>query len=1146
MIIVGNAGYTGRQDYPGKSPMPAKITEWLNRLELGQYAVDFEENAIETDILPDLTDSDLKEIGIAALGHRKTILKAISALHSDQSNDIEQIDEMPSYPTSAQAPTTEEPSAWSRTPGERKPVTMLFADIVGSTGLTEELDAEDAHDLLYQATQLMCQAVENNKGTVCRFMGDGIMAMFGAPIASERHALEACHAALEMQASIAKYAHQLETSHGSILQLRVGLHSGEVVVLEVGDDPQNPEYDASGPTVPLAARMEQSAAAGTILITRETRALAGDSIEANELPALTVKGFSKPVVVYQLQKVLSAVETATVAIRHPIVGRKSELGQFSSLVEECLDSGHGQAIYVRGEAGIGKTRLVEEMTDLASKLGFKSHKVLVLDFGTGKGQRATPSLVRSLLEINPGSGKRHRELALDRAVNADLVEADERIFFNDLLDLKQAPELRDIYDAMDAQARKEGKQAALVGLLTRLARENPVLVVIEDLHWADSITLEYLACIAAAVVDCRALMIFTSRAEGDPLDTAWRANVGETPIVTWDLSPLRNDESIQLVSSFIDASDSLTKRCIERAAGNPLFLEQLLLGVEHGISENIPDSIKSLVLSRMDQLSREDKQALQAAAVLGQRFELQALRFLIDTPAYECINLVEHRLVRPEGSLFLFAHALIQEGAKASLLKRQRTGLHRRAAEWYSKRDTVLHAEHLDQAGEAGAAQAYLDAALEQSRLYRTELALQLTRRGLEIAESTERYALHCLEGELLQFTGAVPDSIRAYRQARDIAASEVEACRALVGVTEGLVLVEAHDELLEVLEDAERIAKPLSLTLELARIYQLRGGVLFFRSDTDACFEANTTSLNYARDARTPEVEAQALSGLGDVEYSRGKYRSAARYFTQCIDLAREHGFSRVRAANLPMLAEVLAWENELDAAANAASEAVDLAVRTSNLRAEMLALSVKGFIQGETGDLASAEMCLQRSLDITRLLGSKILEGMCLVLLGNVVLLWDERSKARKHALLAIDILENTESGMTFYGPMALGVLASASEDIDLCRAALSRGEDLLSGYAIAHNHLGFYDNAMTVCLQLEDWDEVDRYAKALEDFSRSEPLPRCTFIIARGRTLAAHGRGKRDPETISELQRLRGEAEHIGIKQSIDLLDTALTSP
>ena len=181
-------------------------------------------------------------------------------------------------------------------------------------------------------------------------MGDGIMAMFGAPIASERHALEACHAALGMQASVDAYANELGLNDDTRIQIRVGLHSGEVVVLEVGDDPNKPEYDASGPTVPLAARMEQSADAGRILITEATRALAGNLIDTVELPAVAVKGVSEPVNVHYLNNFRSAAELSDTTARRPMVGRKSELAQFRGLLSACMESGNGQAVLVRGEA----------------------------------------------------------------------------------------------------------------------------------------------------------------------------------------------------------------------------------------------------------------------------------------------------------------------------------------------------------------------------------------------------------------------------------------------------------------------------------------------------------------------------------------------------------------------------------------------------------------------------------------------------------------------------------------------------------------------------------------------------------------------------------------------------------------------------
>jgi class 3 adenylate cyclase/tetratricopeptide (TPR) repeat protein len=1125
--------------------MSKSVTTWLEKLGLGQYAAVFAENDIEWELLVEIDQETLKDIGITSAGHRLQILKGIKTLNSRPVTPSSTGIQAPLSESTADSGADADIAGWSRTPGERKPVTMLFADIVGSTSLTEKLDAEDAHDLLYHATQSMCKAVENNKGTVCRFMGDGIMAMFGAPVASERHALEACRAAMEMQTSINKYAAELNQSHNLSVKIRVGLHSGEVVVLEVGDDPDNPEYDASGPTVPLAARMEQAAAAGTVLMTAATRALAGNLVETDEHPAVTVKGITEPVVVHQLRNILSAADSSISSTRGPFVGRRVELAQFRSLLDSCMENGHGQTVHVRGEAGIGKSRLVEEITLIAQSRGLQFHKALVLDFGAGKGQEAAPALMRSFLGITAGSGKAQRETALEKAENAGITDPEQRVYLNDLLDLTQPLELRTLYDAMNAEVRSAGKRAAISTVLAKLATREHLLIVVEDLHWADEITLEYLADLAATVAQCPVLMVITSRAEGDPIDMNWRARAADSPVLTWDLGPLRKDEAVSLVSGFIDAGDDIAKRCIERAAGNPLFLEQLLLNVAKGSQESVPDSIKSLVLTRVDQLPDEDKQALQAAAVLGQRFDLEGLRFLIDNSGYDCRNLMDHHLVRPEGSLYLFGHALIQEGAYASLLKRQRLALHRRAADWFAGKDPVLFAEHLDYAADDKAAQAYLQAAQQQSDQYRPKRALQLVQRGLEIAADADRFSLKCLEGELLQTLGSVPESIEAYRQAREFASDDVEHCRALVGLAEGLNITEAHDELMQTLHTAEDLANSNALTYELARILQLRSGVYFFKSESEACLQANLASLKLAREVRSPEIEARALSGLGDAEYARGHYHSASNHFEQCIKLAREHGLGRIIAANLSMLGIVSLWQNKFELTGATYYEARELAVNTQNLRAELINLISGAYYWLTSNNLDQAEDCLHRGQIIARRLGSNLLDGVCLQYFGKIHFLRGNNLEACRFAEEAVDLLRKAESGMTFRGPGALGVLALTTDDKTKRLAAMQEAEALLAAGSVSHSYFNFYEDAMEACLRAGEWDEVDRFALALENYTKNEPMPRCDFYIAWGRALAAHGRGKRDQETMDELQRLYDQAKEIGLKLTLPALEAALTS-
>ncbi|MCG6890120.1 MAG: AAA family ATPase [Gammaproteobacteria bacterium] len=1116
--------------------MSEQVSKWLDGLGLGQYKASFFEHKVGMQILTEINDADLREMGVAALGHRKTLLKAIDLLRQSGANATNS----PVTPGESTQTSDEDITAWSRTPGERKPVTMLFADIVDSTALTEALDAEEAHELLYHATERMCQAVESNQGTVCRIMGDGMMAMFGAPLASERHALEACKAALDMQAAIARYTKKLEQNDAVRIQIRVGLHSGEVVVLDVGDDPNKPEYDASGPTLAVAARLEQAAPAGGILITRNTRTLAAQWIETVAYGEVNAKGLSRPVPVFVLKKIRSRGEPADIAASRPIVGRRSELVQFRGLLQVCSESGHGQSLLIRGEPGIGKTRLVEELVDIARHSGYLPYLALVLDFGTGKGQAAIPSLVRDFLGIAPGSGKSKRERALDDAQSDGITDSEQRVFLNDLLDLRQPLELRTLYDAMEARTRIEGKHRVVGDIVRKLAARTPILLVIEGLHWADAETLDYLTYLATTVTESPVLLLLTTRLEDDPVDYAWRARAGEHPTVTWDLGPLRLEESRQLATRFIGEQDDFVHQCIARAEGNPLFLEQLLLVAERGSIDSVPDSIKSIVLARIDQLDSADKLALRAASVLGQRFELEGLQNLLDNSAYQPGILFLHHLVRPDGAHYMFTHALIQAGIYASLLKNQRAELHRHAAAWYSERDNILHAEHLDRAGDGAAVAAYLQAARHESALYRPERALQLVRRGLEIAPEAESFALKCLEGELLRIVGDIRQSIEAYRCAARVAGGEIGRCNALIGVAQGLAATGEHSEALEILQDATDIASEHSLALEDARIFRGMGNVYFYRGDIEACLAANKRSLDFARAAASVEVEVHALSGLANAEYNRGRFISAQRYFDQCLELAQEHGFGRAIAANLSMRSYVSCWQNDIESAIAGYREAAQLAVQINDPRAQMMALMIGGSFWSLVGDVDEGEKWLTSSMKIIRRIDARLFEGVCVYLLGRFALLRGDRHEARSLTQRGISILQESESGMTFGGPIALGILALAAEDEQQCHTTLAQAEAILEGGSVGHNYLNFYEDAMEACLQFGAWDEVDRYARALVDYTSPEPLPRSNYFIARGRALADFGRGKRDVPT---LQRLHTEVDKNGFRLSRRAIDAAL---
>jgi tetratricopeptide (TPR) repeat protein len=323
---------------------------------------------------------------------------------------------------------------------------------------------------------------------------------------------------------------------------------------------------------------------------------------------------------------------------------------------------------------------------------------------------------------------------------------------------------------MDNATRNRGKRETVARLVHALSKLQPLLLVVEDVHWADRPTLEHLATLTETVAGCPALLVMTTRIEGDPLDHAWHSSVATSPLMTIDLGPLRPQEATALAGEYLDAGADFARRCIERAAGNPLFLEQLLRHAEQSSAAGVPGSVHSLVQARMDQLDALHKQALQAASVFGQRFALDALRHLIDVPDYACATLVRRFLVRPVGDDFLFAHALIRDAVYDSLLRARRRELHLRAAAWFADRDLVLYAEHLDRANDSEAPRAYLEAAL--------------TERGLLLAaDSADRFTLTCFLGEILHDLGVMSEAGAAFAAALEAAPDDAARCRARLGL---------------------------------------------------------------------------------------------------------------------------------------------------------------------------------------------------------------------------------------------------------------------------------------------------------------------------------------------------------------------------
>jgi class 3 adenylate cyclase/tetratricopeptide (TPR) repeat protein len=1098
------------------------IAAWLLKLGLERYEPAFRENEIDAEVLPRLTAEDLTSLGVTAIGHRRKLLDAITALRTG--------DHAP-----ASAPPVDdrpEVAAPALPEGERRQVAVLFADLAGYTELSQELDAEEVHALLGRFFERADRIVEDHGGRVDKHIGDCVMAVFGAPVAHGNDAERAVRASLALRDAMPGLAADV----GRPVRVHVGIATGQVVASGIGSAGYS-EYAVTGESVNLASRLTDAAAAGEILISDGVRRALAERLDCLDAGSLRVKGFAEPVRAWRLGGLRAAASD-----QRQFVGRRSELHHFRAMLPACREAGRGQALYLRGEAGIGKTRLVEEFRLAAREAGFACHTGLVFDFGTDTGRDAIRALVRDLLGLALASEVEAAHAAADNALAADMVAADDAVFLNDLLDLPQPIGLRAIYDAMDNAARDRGRQRAVTRLVERASQAQPRLLVVEDLHWADGMTLVQLAKLTSVVATCPALLVMTSRIEGDPLDRGWRSRTDDAPLLTVDLGPLRPDEALSLASAFAATADKFIARCVERAAGNPLFLEQLLYHAEEIAEAGVPGSVQSLMQARVDRLDPADKAALQAASVLGQRFEREVVAHLLGRKDYDPERLVTHLLVRPEGEAFLFAHALIRDAVYDTLLKSRRRELHRRAADWFVQRDPVLQAQHLDRADDPAAPRAYLAAARSAATGYRYELAQRLVERGQALAvEPADRFALRCLQGDILHDLGAMSAAASAYEGAMDAAASDTERCRVWLGLAAVKRITDDLDGALADLDRADEAAAAHALIAEQARGHFLRGNLLFPRGDIEGCVREHRRALDLARRAGSAELEAMALGGIGDAEYMRGRMISAHEGFRRCIQLARQHGFGRIEVANRPMAAITRWYTEEAAGALSDALTAIAAAAKVEHQRAEMIAHHAAYFCRREMMEHAAASENVEKSLTLARRLGARRFEAEALAFRGELQRVAERRSDALSDLSEALAIAR--ETGMAFIGPMILGILALAANDPQVRSDALAEGEALLAAGSVSHNHLHFRRDAIDACLDAEDWSGAELHSDALETYTHEEPLPWSGFFVARGRALAACGRGRRDAALIAELAGLREKGKRLAFKLSLPAVEAVV---
>jgi class 3 adenylate cyclase/tetratricopeptide (TPR) repeat protein len=822
--------------------------------------------------------------------------------------------------------------------GERKSVTVLFADVAGFTRVASTISAEDVHMVMDGCFERLSEAVHRYEGTINQFTGDGIMALFGAPIAHEDHAERAIHAALAIQAAIASYGTTLAQEHGIEFRMRIGLNSGTVVVGKIGDNLRM-DYTAQGDTVNLAARLEHACQPGAVLVSETTRRLAEGAFTFQALPPLSVKGKDAPVVAYEvtgLRERRARVDVGTELT--PLVGRERELAHLRQALER-VRQGRGEVVGVVAEAGVGKSRILFEFR---RSLG---EDVLYLEGRCISYGQTIPLLpVVELLKRGFRIVEGDRDDVIRDKVTRGLqgLDVDGRSipFLLSLLGVEtDDPAIR----GMAAEARRRFTFEALRTVTIASSKRQPIVFAVEDLHWIDPASQDFLRYLAEHSTRAAVQMLVTHRPGYVPpwADRSYYSQIALTP-----LSEAESERVVESVLGVQSLPPAVKILICQKAEGNPFYLEEITRSfVDTGVlaradggyvlarpvtPQDVPDTVQGVIMARIDRLAETRKRTIQTAAVIGREFGAHLLGRIADIEGRLEDSLAELRALEfiYEKTLFpdleyVFKHALVQDVAYGSLLKPRRRALH----ELVGRAIEDLYADRLDD--------------------HVAELAHHFAQG--EVWVKAFGYAGRA--GDRARAIFANREAIHFYTQALDAAArmSPPAGDANLLAIHEarGLVwhLLSSYDHAVADFEAMQQAAARLGDRVkEGEALCNLAGSHWWRFSEAykGLVEKSAREAMVIAEETGDERILARGLYSLAMVDQKAGNLRDADAKLLRSVEICRPRSLTGPLVTDLTWLGTHAMWRGEHGRSVLLSREAADLAAVTHEGFYELVALSV------------------------------------------------------------------------------------------------------------------------------------------------------------------------------------------------------------
>ena len=990
--------------------------------------------------------------------------------------------------------------------GERKQVTVLFADLKGSMELLADRDPEEARKLLDPVLERMMEAVHRYEGTVNQVMGDGIMALFGAPLALEDHAVRACYAALRMQESVGQYAEGILRSHRVSVQIRVGLNSGEVVVRAIGSD-LHMDYTAVGQTTHLAGRMEQMATPGTILLAPTTLQLAESYVQVTAQGPVAIKGLADPVEIYALTGAnVQRSRLHAVAARGltRFVGRDAEIEQIRRTLARARD-GHGQLVAVVGEPGVGKSRLVYEFTH-----SHRTQDWLILEAGSVSYGKATSYLpVIDLLKAYFKIHDRETHRAIREKVTGTLVTLDRTLepTLPALLALLDVPVEDAHWQALDPAQRRQRTLDAVKHLLLRESQGQPVLVVFEDLQWIDAETQALLDGLVESLPTARLLLLVNYRPE---YQHGWGRKTYYSQLRLDALPPESANELLNALLGAAAAVEPLKRLLFKR--GNPFFIEESIrtlvetqaLAGERGAYRltrpiqaiEVPATVQVILAARIDRLSAEDKQLLQTASVIGK----DVPSVLLHAVAEAGEEAVQRGLTHLQAAEFLyearlfpdpeytFKHALTHDVTYGTLLQERRKVLHARIVGAIER----FHADRLGEHAERLAHHAVRGEMWEKAVLYLHQAGVKA------LARSANREAVSRFD-----------QALTALRHLPEIRETQEQAIDLRFGLRTALFPLGEFERIVGCLRETEELARRLEDRRRLGQFSVYMCHQLWITGHPSKALAFGQNAQAIAESLGDVPLQVTGNLFLGGACLATGDYRRAEELLLKVLQLlpgdqSRERfgqaGFPAVSARSF--LTWVFADRGEFEEGIAHGQEGRHLAEALDHpysmafvcwvlahlkiTRGELsqavrlfesgLALSRKwnltflsvqqtgrlGYVYALSGRIAEGIPLLERALSAIETMGLGVHQPLFLGYLGEAYVLADRLEDALECAARALTLAR--ERGQRPYEAQALCLLGGVTARRDPrndadghYRDALALAEELGMRPLVAHCHLG-----------------------------------------------------------------------------------------